>query len=116
STLLFADHIAGKKPAITQDRLRLLRVLVVAGEHHVTAYEQFTVFAHPALDSGGGSADGTPAYVVQRLAQNHAGGFGQAIHLDERHAERTKVPDHGRRDGGGARKGHFRATKANEVQ
>ena len=113
--LLLAHHVARVQPAVDDALRRGLGVLVVAGEHHVAADLEFAVVGNAVLHARGHGAHGADDHVVEPVAGDHAGGFGQAVDLDQRHPQGAEEAHHVGRDGRGAGERDLGRAQADEV-
>src|SRR5690606_33708823 len=96
-----AHHVARVQPAALHGLGGGFRVFVITGKHHVTLDLEFTCYGVDTVRHAlGGNAHAAHLHVVQLVAGDHAGGFGQAIHLNQWHAQYAEKTHHIGRDGG----------------
>ncbi|MNT41029.1 hypothetical protein D3C72_1773770 [compost metagenome] len=111
------------QPAILDGLGGSLGVLVVTGKYHLPLDLQLPLaavvrsahLAQPILHALRDGSNGAHHHIVQPVTGDHAGGFREAIDLDQRHTQHAKVAHHIGWNGGGAGERHLGLTQADEV-
>src|SRR5918997_370109 len=92
------DHIPSAQPAIADRLGRPRLILVVALKDHGSAHQELAVRRNLELGSPEGFADRSDTHVCETMGEDAAARLRLAVHLDERHADRTKERKNLRRD------------------